>query len=87
MENIIKVDKAMKSIKQELLKTDDAEIIKECKDLCDYFAAIFYGFLADISILEKYAQFPLIPDSDLKRIDDLVAKIFLKHIRLSKKTR
>ena len=84
MENIIKVDQAMNSVKQAILKTDDAQIIKDSEYLREYFASLFQNFLADIHFLAKYAQSPLIPNSDLMLIDDLVAEILLKNIRPGK---
>lgn len=84
MENIIKVDQAMKSIKEAILKTDDAQIIEDCEYLCDNFASFFCGFLSDITFLEKYSQSPSISESDLMKIDDFIAEILLKNIRPGK---
>lgn len=84
MENIIKVDQAMKSLKRAILKTDDAIIIEDSAYLCDHIVKEFHDFLTGIQYFARFAESPLVPDSALKEIDDLVAEILLKQIRPGK---
>lgn len=85
MENITKVDQAMKSIRQKILKTEDAQIINNSEYLREHFSWHFHEFLGELNLLTIFSQSPKIPNSEYQKIDVLIAKILLKNLRPGRK--
>ena len=84
MKNINKVDRVMDSVEKAVWATDDGYIIEDSDYIRGLFAPLFHQFLGDIYRLVTDTKSQKIPESEYKRIDELVAEILIKHIQPGK---